>query len=103
MRLVVALTLFVASTAAATADDALQFQAVPQAAFPDVVVIGDGWPADMTDGYLDRHECDATKAGIKVAPLAPSSSSISSAPPSSGQAPPTSDIPKAAGGKTANR
>src|ERR1700736_2436796 len=34
---------------------------VPAADQPDVVYIGDGWPASLTNGCLDRHECELPK------------------------------------------
>src|ERR1700724_462569 len=39
---------------------------VPQAEYPDVVVIGNGWPDNMTNGCLDRHQCAAPKPGARV-------------------------------------
>jgi hypothetical protein len=53
---------------------------VPAAGQPDVVYIGDGWPASLTNGCLDRHECDLPKiragesdkrAAVSVGPSPP--------------------------------
>jgi len=85
---------FLATTAWASEADRM-IVVVPQAEYPDIVVIGNGWPADMTDGCLDRHECAPPKAGARVAAPAASLSSGGSQ---------LSDIPTApAGAKPASR
>ena len=88
---------FLATTASASEADRM-IVVVPQAEYPDIVVIGNGWPDDMTNGCLDRNECAPPKAGARVA--VPAASSPSS--PSGGSQ--LSDIPTApAGAKPAPR
>ena len=82
---------FLATTAWASEADRM-IVVVPQAEYPDIVVIGNGWPADMTDGCLDRHECAPPKAGARVAvPAAPTGgpllSDIPTAPAPAGTKP----------------
>ena len=92
MRTALALTLSFLATTAWAFDADQSIVAIPQAAFPDVIVIGKGWPANMTNGCLDRDECDAPRAGAKLA-----------VQPVLGPAPSFSDIPKSADSKAAQR
>jgi len=83
-----ALTLAVAATKAWAFEAGQSIVAVPEQAFPDVIVIGNGWPANVRDGCLDRHECEAPRAGGKL--------EIQLVP---GPSPSFSDIPKKTDGK----
>jgi len=51
VRLLLALTMSLMASMASAAG------VVPEAAAPDVVYIGDGWPASLTNGCADRGEC----------------------------------------------
>jgi hypothetical protein len=44
----------------------------PQADQPDVVYIGDGWPANLTNGCVDRGECKLPEFPKVVRPSYPS-------------------------------
>jgi hypothetical protein len=92
MRAALALTFTLLATTAWAVDADQSIVAIPQEAFPDVIVIGKGWPANMTNGCLDRHECEAPQAGAKLA-----------VQPVLGPAPSFSDIPKSADSKAAQR
>jgi hypothetical protein len=92
MRTALALTLTLLATTAWAFDSEQSIVAIPQQAFPDVIVIGKGWPANMTNGCLDRHECEAPLAGGRLA-----------VQPLSGSSPPVTDIPKPGNTKAAQR
>jgi len=87
-----ALTLALLASPAAASDSDRMIVVVPEANYPDVVVIGNGWPSSMTNGCLDRHECAAPTPGAKVKPQAPpaAGSLLSDIPasPSGGKGPP---------------
>ena len=64
MRLLV--TFMISSMAGAAYAGAI----TPRSDAPDVVYIGEGWPADLTNGCFDRGECKLpeTTAGTRTPP-----------------------------------
>ncbi len=66
MTRTIALLLGFLGTGAWAAEPDRMIIAVPQTEYPDILVIGNGWPANMTDGCLDRHECKPPAPGARV-------------------------------------
>src|SRR5262245_18822299 len=71
-----ALVVMALAAHAETGDATQQILVAPHSQFPDVQAFGYGWPTSMTDGCLDRHECDLpVSAGPKLFTSQPAAAS----------------------------